>query len=895
MRAHVEKSKRYELDKNLIKEIYKKKEKKQRIYKLSKKNVVYDKQLTDQYLKYSNNNRNNYYSSYQSFRDYISSGYNYDFLVNEINNIKSILGFSRNIRDIINKRMEPEKPNKPFFLNKINQNQNQIIELNEESNSSEINTGQRDPISILNNNSKARRTSTVFGIDKENPYTRRIAGYNSLYSGFKKGSEKNNFIEICKLLKLKEEEFKGLQNQYQFRLFSSLMEDFDPFFLPVYENFMNVKYENQKTKLIRVYNQENAFIECVTLIKSKLKANLMKNKDKDKNNNINNNNLNNNNNINNREGSINQSLKKNNDFASRNFQPYMFQMKIPYINGLYLGRTEIYFKNIDNFMSMYKENTSLAAKSQEKDFFGNMYNILTFNSTNCKKFLQYLYSNSYFFKYIYNIFTVQNKLAGMTIKNFAPSIKKHTEDEHFLNDSMKQLFNTDDSRKATDEGTFNIKDKNENEQKGEPGEDLFINSLLGNEFIYKINIYEENVSEYINNKKVADLKKILTNSSDFNENYLITLNGTEKVLKILNTKKYEKQKAKKKANLKSSKILLSVFFDDKIVFYDLEKEMKENMKIKEKKKNEKFVLIGVIQSADNYSYAYIFKLSKDIYKRFENSISSNGSSIKKSGLFDGNQSSDEDNTDNQLKIDDLINEANDMDKDKKQSSNKNKIIGFEDSENDSEKNNSKKKSDQGSINQGILKPRGDKKQLTFGANMFSNLKKDNLNESDEKDNDEDKSDKNISSADINSSDTDEKKSGENEDDEKEDSEEKEGSESDEEEEDDEDTNKEDTDNNEENDDSDNNLEKSDDDNKPEEKNKDTNEKKEEKNSNDNKDISYSDKSRNNEEDSEEFLRNNDKKEEEINTDIRNTKIDKKDNLESKILSEKEDAKSDSSG
>jgi hypothetical protein len=87
------------------------------------------------------------------------------------------------------------------------------------------------------------------------------------------------------------------------------MEDFDPFFLPVYENFMNVKYENQKTKLIRVYNQENAFIECVTLIKSKLKANLMKNKDKDKNNNINNNNLNNNN-INNREGSINQSLKK---------------------------------------------------------------------------------------------------------------------------------------------------------------------------------------------------------------------------------------------------------------------------------------------------------------------------------------------------------------------------------------------------------------------------------------------------------------------------------------------------------------------------------------------------------------------------------------------------------
>ena len=882
MRAHVEKSKRYELDKNLIKEIYKKKEKKQRVYKLSKKNVVYDKQLTDQYLKYSNNNRNNYYSSYQSFRDYISSGYNYDFLVNEINNIKSILGFSRNIRDIINKRMEPEKPIRPMYTNKMKQNQNQIIELNEESNSNEISTGQRDPISMLNNNSKTRRTSTVFGIDKENPYTRRIAGYNSPYSGFKKGAENNNFIEICKLLKLKEEEFKGPQNQYQFRLFSSLSEDFDPFFLPVYENFMNVKYENQKTKLIRLYNQENAFIECVTLIKSKLKANLMKNKDK---------NNNNNNNINNRDSNMNQSLKKNSELTSRNLQPYMFQMKIPYINGLYLGRTEAYFKDIDNFMSMYKENTSLAAKSLEKDFFGNMYNILTFNNTNCKKFLQYLYSNSYFFKYIYNIFTVQNKLAGMTIKNFAPSIKKQNEDKHFLDDYMKQLFYTDDSRKATDEGTLNLKDKNENEQKGETGEELYINSLLGNEFIYKINICEENVSDYINNKKVNDLKKILTNSSDFNENYLITLNGTEKVLKILNTKKYEKQKAKKKANLKSSKILLSVFFDDKIVFYDLENEMKENMKIKEKKKNEKFVLIGVIQSADNFSYAYIFKLSKDIYKRFENSISSNGNKIKKSGLFDGNHSSEEDNTDSQLKIDDLMNEANDIDK--KQSSNKNKIIGFDDSENGSEKNTSKKKSDQGSSNQGILKPRGDKKQLTFGPNMFGNTKKDNLNESDDKDNEEDKSE-NISSADINSSDSDEKKSGENEDNEKEESEEKEGSESDEEEEDDDDTNKEDSDNNEENDESDNNLDKSDD-NKEKEKTKDINEKKEDKNSNDNKDISYSDKSKNNEEDSEAYLRNNDKKEEEINTDIGNVKIDKKDNQDTKLLSEKEDGKSDNSG
>ena len=129
MRSHVEKSKKYELDRFIIKKIYNKKEKIKKPYNISKKNVIYDKQLTEQYFKYSNNNRNNYYSSYQSFRDYISSGYNYDFLVNEINNVKSILGFSRNMREIINKKMNPE----PSIHNISNiSTQNKIIELNEE-------------------------------------------------------------------------------------------------------------------------------------------------------------------------------------------------------------------------------------------------------------------------------------------------------------------------------------------------------------------------------------------------------------------------------------------------------------------------------------------------------------------------------------------------------------------------------------------------------------------------------------------------------------------------------------------------------------------------------------------------------------------------------------------
>ena len=108
MKSHIEKSKYYELDKYLIKKIYNVKDKKELTYKMNKKNVVYDKELTDKYYKYSNNNRNNYYSSYQSFRDYISTGYNYEFLVNEINNVKSILGFSRNIRNMISKKLKSD-------------------------------------------------------------------------------------------------------------------------------------------------------------------------------------------------------------------------------------------------------------------------------------------------------------------------------------------------------------------------------------------------------------------------------------------------------------------------------------------------------------------------------------------------------------------------------------------------------------------------------------------------------------------------------------------------------------------------------------------------------------------------------------------------------------------
>ena len=455
MKAHIENSKKFELDRLIIKQIYNIKEKKKFEYKVLKKNVIYDKQLTKQYFSYLDINRSNYFGNYQSFRDYLSTGYNSDFLVNEINNIKSILGYSQNLRQIVEKKINSNFNNnsqkKPFI---------------EDSNALDlIINNNNKPKQKINNNifpkqGSIRRPSTVFQLDIDNPHVKRLS--NLSHKENKKTvnipKKNNKFIEMCHLLKLKEEEMKNPQNQYHFRLYSKLSEEFDPFFLPPYENFMNVKYENQKMNLIKIYNIEKAFVNCVISIKEKLKSQINISLDKQ-----------NQENISDPFNNINIPIMALNikqpglDMGLQNLPQAKLQMKIPYVNAFYFGRTDAYFKEIDNFMSMYKENISLASKRLEKDFFENLYKILTFNNTNCKKFLHYLYSNSYFFKYIYNIFTTFKK-SDDTLKNFAPLIKKHEEEEPFLNESQKEFFFSETKEKIEDENKLFIDKKKEEEE-----------------------------------------------------------------------------------------------------------------------------------------------------------------------------------------------------------------------------------------------------------------------------------------------------------------------------------------------------------------------------------------------------------------------------------------------
>ena len=851
MRSHVEKSKKYELDKFLIKKIYNIKEKKERVYKLQKKNVVYDKQITEQYYKYSNNNRNNYYSCYQSFRDYISSGYNYEFLVNEINNVKSILGFSRNIREIINKKITQEMSNHNISSSSYS-NQNQIIELNEESNSNEkinIHNEKTQNFNLKKNifakqssDTFIKRASTVFQIDRDNPNIKKISDLKhknisispTFQSNMKKPQGKKDFLEICKLLKIKEEEARNPQNQYQFRLFSVLSEDFDPFCLP--ENFMHVKYDKQKTKLVKLYNQEIAFIECVTLIKNKLKSHLKKNKN------------NKDNTENNESPALIQNTKNENDLNFHNLSQYKFQKKIPYINAFFFGRTEAYFKKIDNFMSMYKENISLESKQLEKDFFANLFKILTFNNTDGKKFLQYLYSHSYFFHYIYNIFTVQNKITGNTIKNFAPLIKKYNGEDPFLNDSMKQLFLTDDSKNKSGEDNKLIINKEQSENIKIDDEDLNFDNLLGNEFIYKIKLCEEDISDHINTKKIHHIKRAISNHKNYNPNYILTLNN-QNILQIININHNMQNKEKKsKSILKNKKNYYSFPFDENLLIYDLENDIKKVFRLdKEVKKNDKLILIGI--KDENFTKAYICKLTKNIFARFTKSIFLKGKRLKKN-LILGGEEENEEKSDEKLQVEDIMNEANELKKRTEE-----EIFDFDSNDKDSEKN--KKEKDSIEKQNSKQKIRRDNKMLTFGG-AFINVKKDNLNESDKnEENEDDEENKSEKSDNKDSSDEAKSKLDLSEEEENEEGD-GEGEEDEDDEGDEENENDNDNDNNE---------------NEGNKENDDTNEEKENDKSgkddnNENKDDEKIDESndKNSDEESEVIVKNLNN-EEEINTDI----------------------------
>ena len=748
MKNHVENSKKFELDKLLIKKIYNIPDKKKPEYKVIKKNVVYDKQLTRQYFTYSNINKDNYFCNYQSFRDYLSSGYDYYFLVNELSNIRSILDISHNIREIVNKKLNNNKAPKKHLYN---QTQEKIDEMN--------NSISNQLIQKLNSNN--RRPSTVFQLDKDNPLVKRMSNMthkNSItnqniqkinnYNPRLNEEEINNtkFIEKCHLLKKKEEEENLPKNQYHFRLYSMLSEEFDKFNLPVYEDFINVKYENQKNALIEIYNKERAFTNRAIQMKEKIKLLAKESKMKLKKNQENN------------SGSIDFNNSRPNinplpDINLRDIAQDTYETKVPYITSFFFGRSELYFKEIDNFMSMYKEKTSFASKQLEKDFFENLYKILTFNNTDCKKFFHYLYSNSYFFKYIYNIFTTNNK-SDDSLKNIAPSIKRHNDDEPFLNESQKESFFPGAREKIIDENKYIIMQKKPDENNNEQEEDLkqkeideFFDSLIGNDFIYQISLIQEDVSELVDKKKIKKFKKIITSNERYEDNFIITLNNEDNMLQIYNTKE--------------NQYLFSFYFDENISFYDLDKDLNNNLKSDKIQPNQKYILIIQKNNFSNYNNSYVFKLNQDIYTRFIKSISSKGNKIKKIELF----SSEENEQNNNININ--INE-----KDKDKDNDEDKKLKLEDilslkgntTKNQNESQDSEKHSSSKNDNNIKFDQRNPSRSISFRKNSVNKSNSGNeKSENEEKEKKEKK--KNQTNNDINKEKEEEDENEEEEDDE----------------------------------------------------------------------------------------------------------------------------------
>ena len=665
-----------------------------------------------------------------------------------MSNIRSILDISHNIREIVNKKLNNNKAPKKHLYN---QTQEKIDEMN--------NSISNQLIQKLNSNN--RRPSTVFQLDKDNPFVKRMSNMthkNSItnqniqkinnYNPRLNEEEINNtkFIEKCHLLKKKEEEENLPKNQYHFRLYSMLSEEFDKFNLPVYEDFIYVKYENQKNALIEIYNKERAFTNSAIQMKEKIKLLAKESKMKLKKNQENN------------SGSIDFNNSRPNinplpDINLRDIAQDTYETKVPYITSFFFGRSELYFKEIDNFMSMYKEKTSLASKQLEKDFFENLYKILTFNNTDCKKFFHYLYSNSYFFKYIYNIFTTNNK-SDDSLKNIAPSIKRHNDDEPFLNESQKESFFPGAREKIIDENKYIIMQKKPDENNNEQEEDLkqkeideFFDSLIGNDFIYQISLIQEDVSELVDKKKIKKFKKIITSNERYEDNFIITLNNEDNMLQIYNTKE--------------NQYLFSFYFDENISFYDLDKDLNNNLKSDKIQPNQKYILIIQKNNFSNYNNSYVFKLNQDIYTRFIKSISSKGNKIKKIELF----SSEENEQNNNININ--INE-----KDKDKDNDEDKKLKLEDilslkgntTKNQNESQDSEKHSSSKNDNNIKFDQRNPSRSISFRKNSVNKSNSGNeKSENEEKEKKEKK--KNETNNDINKEKEEEDENEEEEDDE----------------------------------------------------------------------------------------------------------------------------------
>ena len=485
-------AKNYELDKETLKQYYpyyKLQERPENIYKIVEKKTILFKEINNKNEKEKVLQRD-YYSNYKSFREYLSTGKNYNYAINELEKIKSIINFSKELRkEICNKFELPfSKENNEISIQlpyEKTEEENSILNLT----NSNINTA----------NSKGRRVSAIFNLVKH--------------------PNSKSFIEKCFLLKEKKKKIDNNDNNYMFRLFTKYEKDSDIFNFPKFDGFNNNIFHNQNWKLTKLLYLENKFINVADL----------KNKS---------------------SSQISIQSKLNIDSLLK-----LKILKYPYIQAFFNGRERDYFKEMDNFVGLYRDN-SQSIKNNEKDLFNSLYNILTKCNSDCSHFMQYLYSKSYMFKYIYDIFIIENKLDIIDKEN-VPMIQKEILDEPFLNDSMRQFFSTSNTEFQPGQIKNTIPSQKLDSEIIIDEENNFANNfedLFGNKIMEKIGFCNEQLTVLLKNKD-KNINNLISLIKDIPYEYYLVINNEDKfIIYKPNFDSSNKEKYSINGNIRSLKL-----------------------------------------------------------------------------------------------------------------------------------------------------------------------------------------------------------------------------------------------------------------------------------------------------------------------------------------------------
>ena len=460
-------AKNYELDKETLKQYYpyyKIQERPENIYKIVEKKTILFKEINNKNEKEKVLQRD-YYSNYKSFREYLSTGKNYNYAINELEKIKSILNFSKELRkEICNKFDLPfTKENNEISIqlpNDKNEEKNSIFNLT----NSNFN---------ISNSRGERRVSAIFNLVKH--------------------PNSKSFIEKCFLLKEKKKKLDNNENNYMFRLFTKYEKDSDIYNFPKFDGFNNNIFHNQNWKLTKLFYLENKFINIANL------KNI------------------------NSQSSTQSKLNIDNLLKLK-------ILKYPYIQAFFNGRERDYFKEIDNFVGIYRDN-SQSIKNNEKDLFNSLYNILTKCNSDCSHFMQYLYSKSYMFKYIYDIFIIENKLDIIDKEN-VPMIQKEILNEPFLNDTIRQFFSTSNTDFQPGQIKNTISSQKLDNEIIIDEENNFINNfedLFGYKIMEKIGFCNEQLSILLKNKD-KNLKNLISLMKDIPYDYYLVINNDDKLI-----------------------------------------------------------------------------------------------------------------------------------------------------------------------------------------------------------------------------------------------------------------------------------------------------------------------------------------------------------------------------